>query len=319
MSVFCRADTSTVTVWPPHSSGIRPSSVSSRLTRSGCAFGLSILLIATTIGTFAALAWSIASFVCGITPSSAATTRTTMSVTLAPRARISVNAAWPGVSRNTMFAAVDRDVIRADVLRDAAGLALGDPRRADGVEQAGLAVVDVAHDGDDRRAQDDVLGARFAFVDLQQLLFEAPHLHVGAELARDHRRGLGVERRVDRQHQPLHQQLGEHVLHAQVELVRQILHRHAFGERDGPGDRRRRRRASAAAPGARARGAAPRRAGRRRPDAADTTAATACRDAADTAGPGAAACRAAAAEPAATGSGRGPPIGGRELGYGGRG
>ncbi len=26
-----------------------------------------------------------------------------MSVTLAPRARISVKAAWPGVSRNTMF------------------------------------------------------------------------------------------------------------------------------------------------------------------------------------------------------------------------
>ena len=105
---------------------------------------------------------------------------------------------------------------------------------ADGVEQARLAVVDVAHDGDDRRARDDVLGARFAFVvDLQQLLFEALHLDVGAELARDHRRGVGVERGVDRQHQPLHQQLGEDVLDAQVELVREILHRHAFGERDG--------------------------------------------------------------------------------------
>ena len=39
----------------------------------------------------------------GITPSSAATTSTTISVTLAPRARMSVNASWPGVSRNTMF------------------------------------------------------------------------------------------------------------------------------------------------------------------------------------------------------------------------
>jgi len=35
----------------------------------------------------------------GITPSSAATTRMTMSVALAPRARIAVKAAWPGVSR----------------------------------------------------------------------------------------------------------------------------------------------------------------------------------------------------------------------------
>jgi hypothetical protein len=58
--------------------------------------------MATTIGTSAARAWLIASLVCGITPSSAATTRITMSVTSAPRARIAVNAAWPGVSRNTI-------------------------------------------------------------------------------------------------------------------------------------------------------------------------------------------------------------------------
>ena len=44
----------------------------------------------------AAFAWLIASIVCGIIPSSAATTSTTMSVTFAPRARIAVKAAWPG-------------------------------------------------------------------------------------------------------------------------------------------------------------------------------------------------------------------------------
>jgi hypothetical protein len=38
----------------------------------------------------------IASIVCGMIPSSAATTRITISVTLAPRIRISVKAAWPG-------------------------------------------------------------------------------------------------------------------------------------------------------------------------------------------------------------------------------
>ena len=51
----------------------------------------------------AAFAWAIASLVCGITPSSAATTRMTMSVALAPRARIAVNAAWPGVSRKVIM------------------------------------------------------------------------------------------------------------------------------------------------------------------------------------------------------------------------
>ena len=69
----------------------------------GSAPGRSILLIATIIGTPAALAWWIASTVCGMTESSAATTRTTMSVTLAPRARIEVKAAWPGVSRKVIL------------------------------------------------------------------------------------------------------------------------------------------------------------------------------------------------------------------------
>ena len=70
-------------------------------TRSGLASGRSTLFIAITSGTLAAFAWLIASSVWGMTPSSAATTITAMSVTLAPRARIEVNASWPGVSRNT--------------------------------------------------------------------------------------------------------------------------------------------------------------------------------------------------------------------------
>ena len=69
-------------------------------TRSGLASGRSHLLIATTTGTPAARAWRIASTVWGITPSFAATTRMTISVVLAPRARMAVNASWPGVSMN---------------------------------------------------------------------------------------------------------------------------------------------------------------------------------------------------------------------------
>ena len=68
------------------------------MTRLGSAFSRSILFIATTIGTSAAFAWAIASIVWGMTPSSAATTSTTMSVASAPRARMAVNASWPGVS-----------------------------------------------------------------------------------------------------------------------------------------------------------------------------------------------------------------------------
>ena len=45
-------------------------------------------------------------------------------------------------------------LIRANVLRDAASLALGHSRLADGVQQGGLAVVDMPEDGDDGRARD---------------------------------------------------------------------------------------------------------------------------------------------------------------------
>ena len=72
-------------------------------TRLGSASGLSTLLMATISGTPAALAWLMASTVCGMTPSSAATTSTTRSVTLAPRARMAVNASWPGVSMKVIF------------------------------------------------------------------------------------------------------------------------------------------------------------------------------------------------------------------------
>ncbi len=89
-------------VSPPHSAGTRSCSVSWVRMRSGLAPGLSILLTATTMGMLAALAWLMASMVWGMMPSSAATTRMAMSVHIAPRARMEVKAAWPGVSRKVM-------------------------------------------------------------------------------------------------------------------------------------------------------------------------------------------------------------------------
>mmetsp|Transcript_24694 Transcript_24694/g.35448 ORF Transcript_24694/g.35448 Transcript_24694/m.35448 type:complete len:266 (-) Transcript_24694:1609-2406(-) len=94
------ADTSTHWASPPNSSTNTPYFMRSVLTLSGSAPSLSILLIATTIGHRDACAAAMHSLVCSITPSSAATTNTTMSVTLAPLFRISLNAACPGVSIN---------------------------------------------------------------------------------------------------------------------------------------------------------------------------------------------------------------------------
>ena len=56
------------------------------------------------------------------------------------------------------------------MLGDAAGFAGHDIGVADGVEQRGLAVVDVAHDGDDRRPRLQILGpvrhVEHAFLDV---------------------------------------------------------------------------------------------------------------------------------------------------------
>ena len=100
---FVCADTGQKIVLPPQSSGISSYSDNSCFTRSIFALGLSILLIATMISTPAAFAWLIASTVCGITPSSAATTKIAISVEFAPRIRIAVNASCPGVSKNVIF------------------------------------------------------------------------------------------------------------------------------------------------------------------------------------------------------------------------
>mmetsp|Transcript_27797 Transcript_27797/g.90959 ORF Transcript_27797/g.90959 Transcript_27797/m.90959 type:complete len:371 (+) Transcript_27797:473-1585(+) len=87
------AATSTHCTVPPTSSSSTPSATSACRTRCGCAVGRSHLVTAITTGTCAARACASASRVCGMTPSSAATTTTATSVTAAPRARIALNAA----------------------------------------------------------------------------------------------------------------------------------------------------------------------------------------------------------------------------------
>ena len=97
------ADTGMKGTSPPHSSHTTSSAASSSRTLSGFAASLSILLTAMMSGTPAARACETASLVCGLTPSSAATTTMAMSVTRAPRARIAEKASCPGVSRKVML------------------------------------------------------------------------------------------------------------------------------------------------------------------------------------------------------------------------
>src|SRR5262249_13498821 len=115
--------------------------------------------MATTIATPAALAWLMASSVCGITPSSAATTMTAMSVTLAPRARILVKASWRGGAVEGYRLAVVPPPPGPDPLGGPACLGIDDVAAADLVQQRGLAVIDVTHDRHDRSPGNEVLGS----------------------------------------------------------------------------------------------------------------------------------------------------------------
>ena len=109
-----------------------------------------------------------------------------------------------------MLALRNLDVIRTDVLRDAAGFAARNARLADVVEQRRFAVVDVTHDRDDRRAR-----LRVAF-DVQRLFVRVfdrigrDGLRDVAHFFDDEDRAVLIEHVVDRRHDAhAHQRLDD--------------------------------------------------------------------------------------------------------------
>ena len=128
-------------------------------------------------------------------------------------------------------APIARDLVGADVLGDAAGLAGGDVRLADRVEQRRLAVVDVTHDRDDRRARHHVLGVvRRLGVDQDLVLAERRRLDLEAELGRDDRRGVEIDVLVDVDfHHPERPELLDDLAPLDRHLLGEL------GDRDGVG------------------------------------------------------------------------------------
>ena len=207
------------------------------------------------------------------------------------------------VDEGDLLAAFERHPVGADMLGDAARLAGRDIGLAQRVEQRGLAVVDMAHDRDDR-------GARLQHVGLVGLAAHAD-LDVGfgdaahpvAEFGDDQLGGVGVDRLVDRRHHAHAHQRLDHVGAALGHAVGQFLDRDRLGDDDVAHDLR--LLAGCACAGARARGrGGPRRASasarRRRRRARGSR--SACRG-------GAGRRRAAPGWPAASnpGGGRGAP------------
>ncbi len=104
--------------------------------------------------------------------------------------------------RAVLALVLDVHLVGTDVLGDAAGLVAHDVRLADRVEQAGLAVVDVTHDGDDRRAGDEVLVLALVLAEgeiegleqLAVLVLGADDLHLVVQLGTEQLQGLLVDR-----------------------------------------------------------------------------------------------------------------------------
>ena len=143
-------------------------------------------------------------------------------------------------------AAVVLDLVRADVLRDAAGLGLDDRGLADRVEERRLAVVDVAHDRDHGRTRDEILLG--VLEDLRKLVLVGHVLDrdLALDLGRDQLHGLVRERLGDRDHLPqAHQDLDD-LGRRHAERLGQVLDRHPGGDGDRTGRLR-------AGPGLRAR------------------------------------------------------------------
>ena len=114
-------------------------------------------------------------------------------------------------------------LIGADMLGDAAGFGRRDVGRANGVEQRSLAVIDVAHDGDDRRARQQV---RRIVRRVEHALFDVglgDAAHGVAEFLGDELGGVGVDRVGDLRHVTLLHQDADHVDRALGHAVGQFL------------------------------------------------------------------------------------------------
>ena len=74
---------------------------------------------------------------------------------------------------NVICLPLHKNGVRANVLRNAARFTLGHAAVANRIQQRGLAVVDMTHDGDDRRTGLELFGSiRFAGCTVRKHLFK---------------------------------------------------------------------------------------------------------------------------------------------------
>src|SRR3954454_19986917 len=127
------------------------------------------------------------------------------------------------------------DLVGADVRRDAAGLARGHVGLPDGVQQRGLAVVDVAHDRDDRRARLQILvGVRELGLGVR-VLGRRDDLDLLVEIVGQHLDGVVRERLRERGHLAQAHQLLDDLRDGNAEVLGDVLDRRAGVDPDDVG------------------------------------------------------------------------------------
>ena len=151
------------------------------------------------------------------------------------------------------LATVDLDLVRADVLRDAACLGVDDRRLANRIEERRLAVVDVTHDRDDRRTRLQVLLRVVEHLRLELLFGRVLDRDLALELGADHLELLVGERLRRSAHLAESHEDLDQVRHRHAERLREILDVDTRLDRHRPGGRRSGRRLRTR----RARGTAP--------------------------------------------------------------
>ena len=116
------------------------------------------------------------------------------------------------------------DLVGADVLGDAAALGRDDVGLADRVQQRRLAVVDVAQDRDDRRAQREL--ARIDVFLVDDVALDRTDLDVDVELVGDQLGRGRIEQLVDHLHHAELDERLDHLARLAAHLLGQLGHRH---------------------------------------------------------------------------------------------
>ena len=135
------------------------------------------------------------------------------------------------IKEGNALTTLEADAVGTDMLGDPPCFASDDVGIAQAVEERRLTVVDVTHDGDDRRTADEVsfvinlFFLRDGFDDLS-----ADEVGLVAEFFCDHLDGLSVEAHVDRHHQTDAHTGSDDLRHGDVHEACEVTHRHELGE-----------------------------------------------------------------------------------------